>query len=99
MSCVRWASTQSVSCSMVLGPCDAGAFAMAELPVSSRRYFHSAVDEILVVQLGVRIGERALGPPERHAHLGEADADRLGVEHLHAGRLGEVVGVDHVADQ
>src|SRR5262249_29440940 len=60
-----------------------------------RRLLH----EILVAQLRLWIGERALGHAEGHAHLCEADADRLGVEHLRAGRLGKIVGIDHVGNE
>jgi len=55
--------------------------------------------KILGAQFRPRIGQRALGHPEGDAHFGKADADRLGVEHLRAGRLGEIVGIDHVGDQ
>src|SRR5947209_4926494 len=61
--------------------------------------FESAVGEILIAQFRSRVGQRALRHPEMHAHFGEPDADRLRVEHLRAGRLGEVIGVDHVRDQ
>jgi hypothetical protein len=31
-------------------------------------------------------------------HFGETDADRLGVEHLHARRSRKVLGIDHIGD-
>ena len=40
----------------------------------------------------------ALGHAEGHAHFGETDADRLGVEHLHARRSRKVLGIDHIGD-
>src|SRR5260370_19461195 len=69
---------------------------------ATTRFFRSCwslVDEILVAQFRPRIGQRALGHAEGDAHFGKADADRLGVEHLRAGRLGEIVGIDHVGDE
>src|SRR5262245_10565211 len=61
--------------------------------------FCSAVGEVFVRELRFRIGQRALGHAEAHAHLGEADADRLGIEHLRAGRFRQIVGIDHVGDE
>src|SRR5262249_2248007 len=59
----------------------------------------SAVGKVLVAQLRLGIGQCALGHPEGDAHLGKADADRLGVEHMRAGRFREVIGIDHVGNE
>src|SRR5882724_4253305 len=59
---------------------------------------HPALDEIAVAELGFRISDCTLRHPARNAHLGETDADGLGVEHLCANRDGEILGIDHVGN-
>src|SRR6266545_1212452 len=57
-----------------------------------------ALHKIAVAELGFRISDCTLRHPAGDAHLGETDADGLGVEHLCANRLGEILGIDHVGN-
>src|SRR5258707_811635 len=58
-----------------------------------------AGDEIGRFKLRAGISVCALGYVEFHAHLRECDADRFGVEHLHAGRHAELGRVHHIGNE
>src|SRR4051794_29771545 len=54
------------------------------------------LQEMLVLRRSRRIGERRMQYLVAHAHFGELDADRLGVEHRRPGRLLEIDWIDDV---
>ena len=68
-------------------------------PQPNCRYLSKPVDQVLVFQFRARIGQRTLGHAQGHAHLGEANADRLGVENLDAGRASQVARIDYIGNQ
>ena len=55
--------------------------------------------EILVRQLAARIGKRALGQSQAHAHLRNADRDRGGVVDGHSGYLFQIRGINYFGNQ